>query len=220
MGLFASVKIGGGNNLHNLDMLLVSLAILAALALRAGEGWQPATWPAWVRGMLLLACLLPAWSAVRPGSLLQLPPDDQARAALQTIQSKVNKASKRGPVLFIDQRQLLTFGEIHPDSALGVHALPLAPDYEKKFMMDKAMAGDAAYFEQFYADLRARRFAMIVTEPLFDKVQDAGSGFQQENNAWVQWVAGPLLCYYVPVETLSEVRTQLLIPKNNPQNCP
>ena len=217
IGLFASVKIGGGNNLHNLDMLLVSLAVLAALALRAAQNGldglnAQALWPAWARAVLLLACLLPSWSAVRLGSPLHLPPDEQTQTALQTIQEKVRKAGKRGAVLFIDQRQLLIFGAIQGPS--------LAPDYEKKYLMDKAMAGDAVYFDRFYADLRNQRFAMIITEPLYDRMQAADNSFQQENNAWVQWVARPLLCYYVPIETLPTVRTQLLLPRSNPQGCP
>ncbi len=212
-GLVASVKIGGGNNLHNLDMFLITLAVLAAIAIRQlGPGGGARPWPGWAQAALLLACLLPAWNAVRLGGPLDLPAQKATSAALQTLQTRLSKAQKRGAVLFIDQRQLLTFGDIQ--------GISLIPDYEKKYMMDKAMAGDAAYFQQFYADLAAKRFSMIVSEPLFANVQDMTSGFQEENNAWVQWVARPLLCYYAPVETLSEARTQLLVPRENPQGCP
>jgi len=211
-GIVASAKIGGGNNLHNLDMFLITLVLLAALAIRRQTQPAAAAWPAWVPAALLLACLLPAWSAVKLGGPLHLPAVAETQDALQTLQKRVTKVQKRGPVLFIDQRQLLTFGYIE--------GVTLIPDYEKKFLMDKAMAGDQDYFARFYRDLADKRFAMIVTEPLFDNLQDMTSGFQEENNAWVQWVAQPLLCYYAPVETLPGARTQLLVPRDTPQGCP
>ena len=43
VGLVASVKIGGGNNLHNLDMYLVSLVLITALLLRRVCGRGRAT---------------------------------------------------------------------------------------------------------------------------------------------------------------------------------
>lgn len=221
VGIIASVKIGGGNNLHNLDMFLVTLALLAALALHqtlaspTEEGTRaagPGAWPRLAQALLLLVCLLPAWGAVKSGAPLKLPPQAVVNETLRNIQARVARAAKRGEVLFLDQRQLLTFGDIQ--------SVPLVPEYEKKYLMDKAMAGDQAYFERFYHDLADGRFALIVSEPLYPNVQEMTSGFQEENNAWVQWVAKPLLCYYAPVETLSEVRTQLLVPRVNPVGCP
>jgi hypothetical protein len=83
-------------------------------------------------------------------------------------------------VLFIDQRQLLTFGDV-PN-------VPLIDDYEKKYLMDQAMTGDQAYFEQFYADLASQRFGLIISELLWIKVQGDDENFGDENNAWVKWV--------------------------------
>lgn len=222
-GIVASVKIGGGNNLHNLDLFLITVAILAAIAIRGvglqarsadfhgpvGRSRQGA--PVWAQAALLLACLLPAWNAVRLGGPVQLQDEQTTSQALDTLRTRVTKAQKRGEVLFIDQRQLLAFGEIP--------GITLVPEYEKKLMMDKAMAGDADYFAEFYRDLAAQRFVMIVTEPLFTNVQDVSYGFQEENNAWVHWVTEPLLCYYAPVETLTEVRTQLLVPRDETSGC-
>lgn len=207
-GLVASVKIGGGNNLHNLDMFLLTLALLTALALKNGAALGPG---GWARLALALAVLLPAWSAVRLGRPLVLPEKAETQAALETIRARVGRAQRRGEVLFIDQRQLLTFNQ--------VGTVDVVVAYEKKYMMDRAMAGNSAYFRRFYADLAAARFAMIVTEPLFDNVQEMQSGFREENNAWVEWVARPLLCYYAPVETLPKARTQILVPKTDPQGC-
>lgn len=223
-GIVASVKIGGGNNLHNLDLFLITVAILVAIILRE-VGWQTLSvdilhpfskprqgTPVLPQAALLLACLIPAWNAIRLGEPIQLPDEQTTTQALETLRTRVTKAQKRGEVLFIDQRQLLAFGEIP--------GITLVPEYEKKLMMDKAMAGDANYFAEFYGDLADRRFVMILTEPLFTNVQDVSYGFQEENNAWVHWVAEPLLCYYAPVETLTEVRTQLLVPRDETGGCP
>ncbi|MDI6693599.1 MAG: hypothetical protein QME21_01015 [Anaerolineales bacterium] len=210
-GMVASVKIGGGNNLHNLDMFLLTLAILCGLALRGKSFLEFATWPRWAQSLLALAVVLPAWSAAQIGRPLRLPDREIVQEALKSIQTRVIKAQRRGEVLFMDQRQLLTFGYITD--------VRLTLDYEKKYMMDKAMAGDAAYFQRFYQDLAQKRFSLIITEPLYDNVQEMSAGFQEENNAWVQWVSRPLLCYYTPVETLAEVRTQMLVPRANPEHC-
>ena len=46
VGLVVSVKIGGGSNLHNLDMYLIGLLFAAALAWRAG-GFR--RWHTWIK---------------------------------------------------------------------------------------------------------------------------------------------------------------------------
>jgi hypothetical protein len=86
-------------------------------------------------------------------------------------------------------------------------------------MMDKAMANDAQYFQQFYRDLADKRFTLIVIEPLYENLQSDEYGFQEENNAWVKWVSMPLLCFYAPVNTLGEARTQMLTPRASPKGC-
>ena len=111
----------------------------------------------------------------------------------------------------MDQRQLLTFG--------FVENVPLVPDYEKKYLMDKAMAGDEHYFNKFYQDLSNGRFSLIITNPIFDNIQDAEYRFEEENNAWVKWVAKPLLCYYAPIETNPLIGIQFLVPRIKNEDC-
>ncbi len=210
-GVVASVKIGGGNNLHNLDMFLVSLAILAGLALRNAQLDLPA-WPLAMRVVLTLTILLPAWAAIRSGSPLKLPPPEATRKALENIRSQAAQAAQSGEVLFMDQRQLLTFGL--------VDGIRLIPEYEKKYMMDRAMAGDSAYFETFYQDLARHRFALIISDMQFKMIKDSNYAFSEENNAWVKWVSEPLLCYYTPLRTLQNVDIQLLAPNPVAGDCP
>lgn len=215
-GIVASAKIGGGNNLHNLDMFLVTLALLAGLAWhRRGEAdyGQPAGfagWPVLARLILVLALVLPAWSALKSGSVLKLPTAESTRKALEVIRTQA--ATAEGLVLFIDQRQLLAFDYVKD--------LPVVTEYEKKYMMDQAMAENAEYFTAFYRDLAARRFALIISDMQFTLQKDSSYAFGEENNAWVKWVAGPLLCYYTPVRTMQNVDIQLLAPNPDAHDCP
>jgi hypothetical protein len=85
--------------------------------------------------------------------------------------------------------------------------------------MNEALSGNAEYFQSFYKDLVASRFSLIVSEKLFTPIKDSSFEFGEENNAWVTWVTKPLLCYYQEISTLKDVGVQLLIPKENPENC-
>jgi hypothetical protein len=156
--------------------------------------------------------LLPVWAIIQTGEPLQLPSEDEINEALLVIYTKAHNFQEDGEVLFIDQRQLLTFGYIND--------IRLVPDYEKKYLMDMAMAGNEFYYQKFYQDLAEQRFSLIISEPLYVNEQDPSLGFHEENNAWVQWVAKPLLCYYAPIVTIPEVRVQLLVPVKEPSGCP
>lgn len=211
IGLTASVKIGGGNNLHNLDMFLITLALLCGLFLKEAGASLFAGWRTWAQALLALAIFIPAWTPIQHAQPLSLPSGEETQKALDIIRKKVSLYRTIGEVLFIDQRQLLTFGL--------VENIPFVPEYEKKYMMDQAMAGNLAYFEKFYQDLVNKRFALIISDPLFPKRKYTDM-FSEEHNAWVKWVVWPLLCYYAPVNTLKEVNVQLLVPKERPSNCP
>lgn len=86
--------------------------------------------------------------------------------------------------------------------------------------MDMAMAEDQGYLNNFYRDLSNKRFSMIVTDPIFIPEKGSEFVFGDENDAWVKWVAKPLLCYYAPTELFKEVGIQLLLPREEPKNCP
>ena len=233
-GLVASVKIGGGSNLHNLDMFLITLAWLIPLALGQArwedgdgrdenpalpdQGWGDGNpplhftnWPIWVKAFIVAAVLFITWpyfSIVRP---LELPPQGDVQRSLDNLRAQIAFYKTKGEVLFIDQRQLLTFGYLQ--------GVPLVPEYEKKYMMDQAMAGNAAYFQDFYQDLTNKRFVLIITEPLFESYDDDFDPFGEENNAWVKWVSEPVLCFYKSEKTYRPVRVQLLVPREGSKDC-
>ena len=237
VGLIVSTKIGGGGDLHNMDMFLIGLMFAAVIAWKKGG----AEWltniessPFWIKVVVLLLLALPGLQSLKDmrsfsfvedapwlvtltdaqsGSNLDMyPSDETVDLALTTIREEVALVqSQGGEVLFMDQRQLLTFGYITN--------VPLIPEYEKKILMNEALRPNAVYFAPFYADIAAHRFALIISEPLRTPVKDSSFQFGEENNAWVKWVSGPVLCYYEPKTDLKEVGVQLLVPKQEPLDC-
>lgn len=215
VGLVISVKIGGGGDLHNLDMYLIAMVFASALAWKAGA-FQVIkdidTQPIFVQAAFLIMLGLFTLKPISDSGYLNLPPDNQVKQALTKIQDQVASASQEGEVLFMDQRQLLTFG--------FVDNVPLVDEYEKKYLMNQAMSGDQAYFEEFYEDIRSQRFSLIITEPLKIIYYGNDHHFGLENDTWVKWVSEPVLCYYEPIETFKNLRVQLLIPRAEIDNCP
>ena len=237
VGLIISVKIGGGGNLHNMDMFIIGLLFATAMAWRnGGREWieQAATSPVWVRIMVLLLIIIPGLQplmSLAPISISEdmetvvtladippagpfpetLPSQQDTLKALNKIRGEVEIAADRGDILFIDQRQLLTFGYIK--------GVPLIPEYDKKVLINQAMSQDAPYFQSLYRDLASRRFSLIISNPLHVRIQTDSDNFGEENNAWVKWVSAPVLCYYEPLITLKKVTVQLLVPRQDISGC-
>lgn len=242
VGLIASTKIGGGGDLHNLDMFLIGLFFTAALAWREQDFLFTRPQHSLALFLLVLVLILPSWTMVPRLAPLQadekmiptllrltdteidyklepdrarralglLPPKERVEQALMLVREAVAEAQGQGEILFMDQRQLLTFGYLHA---------PLVAEYEKKYVMDQAMAGNAEYFRKFYADLAAHRFSLIISDPLYTPIKDASYVFGEENNAWVTWVSRPVLCYYTPIKTIPDMRLQLLAPNSQAGDC-
>ncbi len=238
VGLIISTKIGGGNNLHNLDMFLIALLFVLATAWKHGRfrSFFVSESSVFIKLVVFLLIALPALKpllSLRPKlSLTQeeikqiqvltdfepntdapletLPSEDDIEKVLTRIRTYTIQAAEKGEVLFIDQRQLLTFGY--------VPSIPLIPDYEKKLMMEQSMRNNAEYFIDYYRDLSNHRFSMIISEPLKTPVKEEGA-FSEEGDAWTKWVAAPTLCFYEPIETFKAVYIQLLVPRTEPLDC-
>ena len=236
VGLIVSTKAGGGGDLHNLDMFFIGLLFMAVIAwFNGGRQWirDVDAQPFFIRLMLIVIMVIPmlgyinwlypskysgdpAWLLTLTGAksltgLGFLPEQDETDRVLNVIRTNVATAQEQGEVLFMDQRQLLTFGY--------VQNVPLILDYEKKMVMDYAMSQKVDYFTQFYRDLASHRFSLIVSDPLRVPVKTSAFEFGEENNAWVDWVARPILCYYRELDTYAKFRTQLLVPRTGVQDC-
>lgn len=214
-GLIVSAKIGGGSNLHNMDGYLALLlmvggyAIFGKIKLEAEVSQMSEARPTpWLVGLVILMPVLFALGVRRAYDYDFLAPPNKVQKALKELQTMVAEATANGgEVLFISERQLLTFGLV--DAPLVDPGMP----FEKVFMMEMAMANQPKYLGQFETDLRAHRYALIVTVPVQDSVQTEADNFGEENNAWVARINTPLACYYQRKEKFKEVRVEVLEPR-------
>ncbi len=205
-GLIVSTKIGGGGDLHNMDAYMVFLGITTAYFLTGNVTFEAAStatpgsepWPM-VASMLLVPVAF---------TILRVSPPftydaAMARIDLTSVRQAVEGYSQTGPVLFIYERQLLTFKYI-PD-------VPVVPDYEVVSLMEMAISGNRAYLDQFYSDLASHRFAAIIIHPQNLGVQTGD--FIEESNVWNRLVAQPMLCQYKPALTFYYSKIQILVPR-------
>jgi hypothetical protein len=210
-GLVVSTKIGGGGDLHNMDAYMVMLALIGVYFIgqrvapepQATAAFASAAWP----GLVLMLVVPVAFALLHVGSPFHYDPV-QTSQDLVTLRAAVQDYSKSGPVLFINERQLLTFGMIP--------SVPVVPQYEVVSLMEMAISGNRPYLTQFYTDLANHRFAAIVAQK--QNVGAVPGDFLEENNAWTTRVAMPLLCQYKPVVTLVSANVQVFVPRPNP--CP
>jgi len=214
IGIVVSVKIGGGGNLHNLDMFLVSLAFAAALAWKNGGKEFLARLeekPMGVKTLVFALVLIPAFTPMVGATPQELPLDKHVQYSLGLIELETEHAiSEGGEVLFIDQRQLLTFGNIQA---------PLVPEYEKKLLMDRALANDSAYFAEFYEDLANHRFSLIITDVQRIRYTDGEEDWAAENDAWVRWVTEPIFCYYDDKYSQDDTNIYVFVPREDVEEC-
>jgi hypothetical protein len=124
----------------------------------------------------------------------------------------VNELAKEGPVLFINERQMVTFGDVN---------VPLVPDYEVVTLMEMAMSGNQPYLDKFYSDLARHRFAAIVATKQNKGIREEGS-LMEENNIWNSRISPYILCYYRPALRVdSEItNVEVYVPETEQANCP
>lgn len=210
-GLLVSSKIGGGGNLHNLDAFLVILMVVGTYVLfdrgkpeiDTGQTifFEPAGW------LTTLSVFVPVIFALSAGQPSTLPPQTTVEEALTQIRDIVTDAQSQGPVLFMAERHLVTYGYMGE--------VAIEPEYEKMILMEMAMAHNDVYTDQFENDICEQRFSLIVAAPQRIVYKNHTHSLSEENNVWVEKVSVPVLKYYQEKLLLKEVGVQLLVP--NPQ---
>lgn len=212
--LLVSVKIGGGGDLHNMDAYAILIAITAAYFIGGRVQAEPETaqirvhsWPTFTYAALIpILFLIPLLSPY--------PKYDQIRneSARQQIVQAVNDLGQAGPVLFINERQLVTFGDAQ---------VALASDYEAVTLMEMAMANNQRYMNRFQQDLRDHRFAAIVAVKQNLSIKQSGA-LVEENNVWNSRVSPYILCYYHAIATIEPQgnRIEIYVPTTEPNQCP
>jgi hypothetical protein len=209
-GVLVSLKIGGGGDLHNLDGFLVFWVLIAGSLLSGAytaedphSSADPSLKPAsfW----LLLAALVPLYFVLSHAAVWGFTPPANQRAEAAQMQAALDLMKDQpGDVLFISERQLLSFNEIQ-----GVRVVP---EYEKVFLMEMAMGNNQPYLQAFYTDLTGQRFKAIITDTISTRIQGDSKSFGVENDAWVQKVLEPMLLQYEPVLSWNNASAHLLIP--------
>lgn len=214
-GLVVSVKIGGGGDLHNMDGYAVLLSIVATLfiggqvrAESALDDERVQIRPGWPT--MAFAALIPLFFLIPMLSPRPVYNHESDQARLEELKTLVENAD--GPVLFISQRHLLTFGQID---------VALVPDYENVVLMEMAMSNNQQVLGQFYDDLRQNRFAMIVAGRQNLSLQTEGA-FIEEDNTVKTRIAPYILCYYESIASIepSQGRIEVYAPRAEPGVCP
>ena len=175
--LVVSVKIGGGADLHDLDSYEVLLQIIAVYFFanespqirRRGMGHDSLAGSGSGDLSFRLYFLLDyVGSWVTYNSY-------RAQVDIRKLQAAVAPAAAHGgEVLFISERQLLTFNYIK--------GVTLVPEDEIVELMEIAMSNNPLALSKFYSDLHQHRFALIVSRKLNTGIK-TGQAFSEENNA-------------------------------------
>jgi hypothetical protein len=124
----------------------------------------------------------------------------------------VNSLGKDGPVLFINERQMVAFGDVD---------VPLVPEDEVVTLMEMAMSNNQPYLDKFYGDLASHRFAAIVATKQNKGIKVDGPLFE-ENNAWNSRISPYILCYYEPILRIdAEISNlEVYVPATEITDCP
>jgi len=213
-GVIVSLKIGGGNNLHNLDAFLVLLLVACSLIL--SERFMPDTprtiQPVqWTAVWLGLAVILPVAFTLFTQRAVTQPTQTATSEALAYIQKTVEQANEDNEaVLWMSERQLLAF-----------HNVPytqLIPEYERVVIAEMAMAGNDKYFETYRDALAAKQFGVIIVEPLrIEYIDEQSNLFAQENNRFVDEIFTPLDQNYHARRIFKTVGVAVMTPKAAPR---
>lgn len=207
-GLVVSVKIGGGNNLHNLDGFMVLLLILAAYSfynrIPLDKEQGPLT-KAPLGLMALIVCLplvyqipfVPYRPVATPASILSMEED---------LGSLIEQSQSGGkPVLFVSNQQMLAINRFP-----GI--LPV-PKYEVVNIMEMAMTENQEYFTEFHQRLANHEWGLIIVDSVTAEIVKRDKSFGEEQNAWANWVSMPLLRYYQVVVDDRFIGIVLLTPQ-------
>jgi len=209
-----STKIGGGGDLHNMDTYAVLVSIMAIYFFSGNVGGEEGRSPFQIRPFPVMAAalvltFLPLIPMLSPYPLYHEIENQQAHQQLVNV---VNEMGKKGPVLFINDRQLVALGEVE---------VTLVYDYEVVTLMEMAMSGNQTYLDMFYNDLAGHRFAAIVAGRQNLNIKEDGV-FAEENNVWNTYVSPYILCQYESSMTIEadQTRLEIYVPRTQSADCP
>ena len=214
-GVIVSVKIGGGTNLHNMDVFLVVLLIMAVelyYQRAVDQTSRPVTvnFPYW---LMAAAVAIPVVYTISFGGLGKTQLDPQSAAKdLEELQAYVDQAmSSGGDVLFMSERHLVTFGLIGDVS--------LVHEYEKMLLQEMVMGNNLAYLQTFAEDMAAQKYALIVSDKQPVRLKDpATEPLAMENNVVFETIVPMMSCAYEVETRIDSGNLELWVPKSE-NNC-
>ena len=209
-GIIVSVKIGGGGDLHNLDAFLVFFLIISIYIItnRFVPELDKELGPFKFNfSLIFLVIFIPVLHTIQNNVSWTFKDINQQNKDITQLQEAINLINEEpGDILFITERQLLTFNKIQ--------GVALVPDYEKVFLMEMVMSHNQAYLENFHQKISEHEFSAIVLDPITTYVETKQDAFWVENNLWVDQVIIPILEDYEPVISFQNKTINLLIPRN------
>ena len=210
-GLVVSIKIGGGNNLHNMDAFSVFILVLVAYIylhqVRFDEGKKPIKVNRFSSLILLGIMITPIlWSLTFPVH----PNETEINASdAQDVIGRMNEIidtyAPNREVLFISQRQLVTFGYLKN--------IKMIPGYEQELLMETAMSQDRGRLDPFLKDLTNHKYEVIISYPLHTIAFGYEMPYAEENNLWVSWVSSQIYLRYNTIALFPDYGIEMLIPK-------
>ncbi|MEP6896422.1 MAG: hypothetical protein ABI986_12510, partial [Chloroflexota bacterium] len=209
-----SVKIGGGGDLHDMDTYVILAAIVAFYFVGGHAQAEPnqALLPIRSIPVFAVAVITPVLFLIPLLSPYPVYNEIRNQEAYRQLIGLVNEAGKKGPVLFINDRELVTMGDVK---------VPLVYDYEAVTLMEMAMSGNQTYLQMFHNDLATHRFAAIVGMKQKLAIKQDGL-FAEENNVWNTGVSRFILCYYTPISLIEPDgnNVEVYVPGGDPRVCP
>jgi hypothetical protein len=209
-GLVVSVKIGGGTNLHNMDvylvmLLLISVAIYFGRMVDKDHQQVQIKVPLWLKAAVLVTPIIFIASFV--GTKFTSFDQQSTQKDLSRLQKYVDQAAEiDGDILFISQRHLITFGLIKN--------VPLVHEHEKVLLQEMVMAQNEVYLSRLAAELANQRYSLIVTDHLPSVWKNPKKvSLAMENNVVLKDLVPLFTCAYEVQNRLLDGRLDLLTPK-------
>lgn len=192
---YISRRAGGGYDLHNYDTFILLLFITGFYAgfrfIIFDRSEEEASAPVLYNAIALaILVVIPVAFSIRkahagPPKLSQ----EQTSLLLAQLSDVIgNVEPSQGPILFIDQRQLIVY-----------HMIPgvrLYQPYDKIELMEMAMANNHSYRDEFRHVIESHTFPIIISEVHADAYQNSEAQFGYESNVWFDDVSFPILKNY------------------------
>jgi len=210
-GLVVSVKIGGGNNLHNMDAFIVFLLVLACYVYfdninvdNVINYQRKLKFPRFILiGIVVTPILWSLFFTSQP-SVTKMN-ESGAEEVIRKMNRVIETYSPNRKILFISQRQLVTFNYLKN--------IEMVPDFEQELLMEMVMSHDKERLDKFYEQLINHTYEIIITYPLNTKLVGYESSFSEENNLWVNGVSRRIYNRYQTIALFPDYGIEMLIPK-------